>query len=821
MAHRLTAGIGAGLNRRAFKHAAWLLAGAALIALATPTAAAAQASAAGGPATAETRAFNIPAQPLAGALNAFGRQAGLQVTVDGAVVAGAQGQAVSGRFTPDEALARLLAGTGMTWRKSDPKTVLLVKAPKADGAEVLPPVNVEGRGNSPWAPVRGYVAPRNAAGAKTDTPLIETPQSVSVITPAQMKDRNVQEESEALLYSAGVFAQPYGGPLSPYNNYYRIRGFATSFGGSFVDGLASPVNYRYEPYAYERLEVLRGPTSVLYGQSDPGGLVNRVSKRPTADTIREVEAQYGSFDRKQVSVDFGGAVDKDGKAFYRLTGLYRDADAASDFTTSLNPKDNRRFIAPALTLNISPDTSLTLLASHLADRSNLPIPYIAPGYRVTRTRVDQDKGTYFDYKDYGVGYAFEHRFTEGLSFRQNARMNTLDYDYVAMAQADSVNTPPADGRTIARSVHGFTERREDFAIDNQFVATINTGPAQHTLLAGFDYQRLEDTYAFHWSPGPSLDLLAPDYQQSFQRPETYMKQRGVSYNRGLYLQDQIKIDQRWVVTLGVRRDWSTTKTEDLMAGGVASQQDDATSYRAGINYVFANGVAPYVSYAESFLPSSGADFSGAAFEPTRGKQYEVGVKYQPPSFPGMFTFALFDLTKTNVSTPDPIHSGFSVQTGEIRARGLEFEAVAELSAGLKLTAAYTFTDAEITKSNNGDAGDVPALTPRHMASLWLDYALPTGTVEGLSLGGGVRHIGSSYAWNATRTMPERLTNDSYTLFDAAIRYDLGKASPRLEGAKLALNAANLFNTSYQTCYSRFDCAPGVPRTVIGTLSYRW
>ena len=202
-------------------------------------------------------------------------------------------------------------------------------------------------------------------------------------------------------------------------------------------------------------------------------------------------------------------------------------------------------------------------------------------------------------------------------------------------------------------------------------------------------------------------------------------------------------------------------------------------------------------------------------------QYEAGIKYQPPGFAGNFTAAVFNLTKQNVTSADPENIGFGVQTGEIRSRGVELEATAELTERLKLQAAYTYTNAEITKSNDGNEGDTPSLTPKHMASLWMDYELPAAIADGVSIGGGIRYVGSSFAWESTADLPDRETNASYTLFDAAIRYDLGKVNPRFEGARVALNLANIFDKEYQVCYSRFDCQPGVPRTVIGSLSYRW
>lgn len=772
------------------------------------------------PAVVQAAAVDIPAQPLADALVMLGRQAGLQILFDSGQVQGVRSPAVRGDLSVNQALDTLLAGTGLTYQASG-TSIVLSRPSAAGGATVLPPVQVAGNAEHATGPVQGYVAQQTATGTKTDTPRIEVPQSISVVTPEQIKDRNAQTESEALLYTAGVFAQPFGTTLNQANNFYRIRGFATSFGGSYVDSLASPVNYRYEPYGYERIEVLRGPTSVLFGQADPGGLINRISKRPTAESIHEVELQYGTDNWKQLSFDVGGAVDADGKILYRLVGLGRDADAGVDWEYGQDLRNDRHYIAPAVTLNITPDTSLTLLASRLKETADQIVPYTAPGYRVTNLRLDQDPGTYNKYEDYSFGYAFQHFFNESLQFQQNLRMSYLDYDYVTLGQSNSVNTAPTDGRYIDRYGFGFKERREDFTVDNRLQKKLTWGITEHTILLGFDYQRLEDKYSFSYGSAPSLDLLAVSYDQLIPTPEAFQVTRVTSYNKGIYLQDQVKIDRRWILTLGLRKDWSTTKTEDLLYGGTQTATDDDVTYRAGLTYLFDNGLAPYVSYTESFLPTGGTDASGTAFKPTTGQQYEVGLKYQPTGFRGLFTAALFDLTKQNVTTTDPNNFGFSVQTGEVRSRGLELEATAEVTRGLKLQAAYTYLDAEVTQSNSGNEGDEPSQTPRHLASMWVDYALPTAALQGVSVGGGVRHVSSTYAWDATTASPERMKNKEYTLFDAAIRYDLGKIDTRLEGARLALNVSNLFDKDYQVCYSRFDCQPGVSRTVIGSLSYRW
>ncbi|MCF8479944.1 MAG: TonB-dependent siderophore receptor [Rhodospirillum sp.] len=769
---------------------------------------------------AQAAILDIQSQPLGQALVALGRQANVQVLFDQDQVKNRMAPRLEGEMSLSEALARLLGGTGLSYEIDGNQVVLTVPG-STNGAQELPPVSVSGTQEQGSGPVQGYVAHRTATGSKTDTPLVEVPQSISVITPEQMEDRNVQEESEALLYTAGVVAQPFGGKADIFNNFYRIRGFASSYGGSYVDGLVKPVNYRFEPFGFERIEVLKGPTSVLYGQADPGGMVNRATKVARPGMTNSVNLELGNFDHKEFSFDIGGSVDSEDQLSLRMVGLVRDADQQVDFQEDQDLENDRIFLAPSATIQFNPDTKLTLMGHFMDDDIDRPISYISEGYNVTDIRLDQDAGTYYDYRDYSLGYAFEHHIDDSLTFNQNVSMSDMEFSYQGMFQSNGITSALADGHTVRRSVSGFEEWRRDYAVDTRLTKTFSWGPTDHTVLAGVDYQYLRDKYGFIWTTGPTLDLLDLDYDQTFADADAYLINESTTHNTGIYLQEQLKLYDNWLFTLGVRQDWSRTKVRDVLEGGKSSQSDSATSFRAGVSYIFENGIVPYFSYAESFLPTTGSDVSGTLFEPTTGVQYEVGVKYEPDMFPGMFTLAFFDLTKQNVVTSDPVNTGFSVQTGEIHSQGIELEATAEILHNLKLTGAYTFTKAEVTKSNSGNEGDEPALTPRHMASLWADYTLPASLIDGLSLGGGVRYMGETWAWDATTALPDRRKNDPYVLFDAAIRYDLGKALPAMDGASLALNATNILGTDYQVCYSRFDCQSGTPRVVMGTLKYTW
>ncbi len=765
------------------------------------------------------RSFDIAAQPLSDALIEFGRQAGYQVSMDAELVEGRRAAAVRGTMDWQAALDALLAGTGLTYRLNGSMVSLVARDGSSGAAIQLAPIRVDAdaTGGSPYEPVDGFVATRSAVATKTGTPVLETPQAISTVTRDQVEIRNAQTDAQALLYTPGVWAQPFGGQTSPANPFFYFRGFPSSFGGSYVDGLTSPVNYRYEPFGSERLDVFRGPTSALYGRSDPGGMVNRTTKRPTDAFQGELQLQGGTFERRQAAVDISGPIDAEKRFLYRFTGLVREADAPTGYDFGRDEPDDRTYIAPAFTVRPTQDTTFTLLTSHLEETLDSVSVVRDENGAMTKINVDQPGVGTYEAEQSQIGYALEHRFTDGLELRQNARWSTLEVDNLGFYQ-DSID--PAT-TTVERSVAGFSEEREDIAIDTHVEGKVRTGMVGHTILVGVDYQKLRDNYSFSWGPAPSLNYAAPDYDQKFTVPDDYLHDDSETDNVGLYLQEQAKIGDNWVVTLGLRHDWASTTLKDEQYGGETDSDDQEFTYRAGVNYVTESGISPYISYATSFFPAGGADINGTPFEPTTGEQYEVGVKYQPPGFNGFFSASVYQLTRQNVTTPDPNFPNFSVQTGEVRSRGIELEGTVDLSSGLRATVAYSYNDAEITKDNPNASGisaegNRPNLTPEHLASAWVDYTIQSGALQGLLFGGGVRYVSSSYG-----DKQNTIENDAYTLFDAVIRYDLGQLSTDLAGASLAINADNLLDKEYTTCFSAFDCNWGTERTVMATLRYKW
>jgi iron complex outermembrane receptor protein len=694
---------------------------------------------------------------------------------------------------------------------------------QSNDAIALDTIQVQGERAS--GPVNGYVARRSDSATKTDTPLIETPQSVSVVTRQQMDDQAATTVSQALRYSAGVLGETRLSSGGRYDSVF-IRGFGGAGSGAgfvnYLDGLRYQrgVNFlvpSYEPWGLERVEVLRGPSSVIFGQVKPGGIVNLVSKRPKDEAHGEVQLRVGTYGRAELAFDIGGPVDPAKTWLYRVVGLGRAADTQVDFT-----RDERIFIAPSVTYRPNGATSFTLMASFQRDPETGFYGFIPAVGTVLPSRAGKIRSEFFpgepSFEGYSrnqanLGYSFEHRFNEVFSFRQNVRVSDLDSRFRTVAVAGI----GADQRTLTRRVTVSNEHARTAGIDNQLQADFRTGPLTHKVLLGVDGY-WTDGKAFTGAGGTvqTLDFTNPIYGRTPFAVPAIPGTAQTTSQYGIYIQDQIKLD-RLSLLVGGRFDNAEARTRALTTGGLTKQDDTARTGRVALMYNFDNGFAPYASYSTSFDPVAGTTFGGAPFKPTEGEQYEIGFKYELPGTNAFIQASAYDLTQTNVSTTDPVNTGFQVQTGEVRARGLEFEARATLFDSLDLVAAYAYTDAEVTRSNGVDLGKRPPVVPRHMGSLWGLYTFKDGPLGGLGLGAGVRYVGEG-AGDAGNTF---FTPD-YTLVDAMISYDFGVANPALKAWKLQVNAQNLFDKEYISgCYGAVQCSFGLRRTVLATLSYRW
>jgi iron complex outermembrane receptor protein len=635
-----------------------------------------------------------------------------------------------------------------------------------------------------------------------------------------MKAQGAQNLGQALRYTPGVLSETFGA-VSQFDIYNQVRGFRPNLYqdgtrlpyGTASNGFASSV---VDPYGLERIEVLKGPSSGLYGQNSPGGLVNMISKRPMETPFHELQLQLGSFDRRQGAADFSGPVTENGNLLYRLTGLYRESDTQVDFI-----ENNRFYIAPALTAKLSEDTTLTLLGNYQNEWGGktlfnyLPVSGTLSGNvngRIPTSRYSGDP--FYDHlerEQYSAGYLLEHRVDETITLRQNARYGHVEYD----AKALTLNgTLPPTSDTVGRSATRTEAQSDTFTIDNQAQFDFATGEVGHVAVLGVDFRRELNDFKFGRGFAPSINIYNPTYGVPITAPGYNIQQLNARENQlGAYVQDQIKFD-RWILTLGGRYDRADSVSTNRNTNVTTKQDDDDFTGRIGLSYLFANGISPYVSYSTSFQPTPGATFDGTPFKPTTGTQYEAGVKYQPPGRKSIYTASVFDITQQERTASDPAHTGFLVQVGEVNVKGVELEAKTQLTSAFSLTAAYAYLDHEVTKSSvPAEVGRWLENTPRQQASLWGDYRFDRGELAGLGLGAGVRFVGETKDATNTLSMP------SYTLFDAAVYYDLGRLSQDLDGMTFALNATNLFDKYYiPACNTTTGCTLGGERTVLATLT---
>ncbi len=618
------------------------------------------------------------------------------------------------------------------------------------------------------------VAQDTTVGSKTDTPILRTPASISVVTERELEERGVENLDEALAYTSGVATEIYGTD----NRYdsYLIRGFYQTATGTYRDGLAMRVpgftGSRVEPYGMSRIEVLKGSTSTLFGLNAPGGLVNAVTKVPVPEKFGEVYGTVGDM-HGEVGTDFGGKIDADGHWLYRLTAK---GQTAEDGLSELD--DDRLYIAPAVTWQPTDMTSITMLADYNKRNGN-------PGYGVPRgadidieTFLGEPSYNAFDTEEWNVGYLARHDFGNGLQFRQNLRYTdlTLDYETVYGAQADP---------SLPRSLYGVYGDTWRFGVDNQLQYDAAWRFLKSRSLVGLDYYTDEVSEYRVFSNVPGIDV----YDPKFCGPACLTPlPAGYTWDYrstalGLYAQEELTIADKLIVTLGGRFD-KVRSWVDYPDYGLSYESDDeAFTGRAGLTYMLRDDLAIYGNYSESFLPvAADLGLAGPA-KPQEGVQYEAGIKYSPDFLENaLFTLSAFDITQSNV--PYNIDVTTMAQIGEVRVRGVEFEGKVALNEQINATLAYSYWDPEILEDGiNGNVGNMPQNVPNHIGSAWLDYTFlapwDTGT---MTVGGGVRYIGPAYADNANT-----IKLNARTFVDAALTYRPS------ENVSAQLNVTNLFD----------------------------
>ncbi|KQP49410.1 TonB-dependent siderophore receptor [Pseudorhodoferax sp. Leaf274] len=748
----------------------------------------------------------LPAQPLALTIDALARQSGVGIGFDAALAGQRSAPALQGTMTLGQALERALSGSGLA-ATAQGAGVAIRRQADTGSATTLPAVTVTAEADRETAtgPVSGYVARRSSTATKTDTPLLEVPQSISVVGREEMQDRGVQDLSQAIGTTPGVMTGIYG-PDNRGWEYITVRGFSARSNG-YRDGLArTPAGvtyYQTELYGLERVEVLRGPSSMVFGQGDAGGVVHQVSKQPTGERIRELEAQVGSFQRRQLAFDLGDRVATDSPLSYRLVGVGLDSNDQDIYPDGHKLNRTRTYLAPSLRWEPDAATSLTLQAEYLKDRSAEDPYYIAPADHVlTNVKMGDYSFGKLAQEQTSVGYRFAHRLNNDWTLRQNVRVSHLTLDR-RVVWLDSIGD---DGRTVSRIARTWNDPMRQTGVDTHLQGSLRAGGLEHQLLLGIDWNNQKAQALRLRGPAPDLDLLAPVYGLPIAQPTTLLANYTQTLRQvGVYVQDQVQLGERWLATVGGRQDHVKSVTDDHRAATRTAQSDSAFSGRAGLTYLVGNGLAPYLGYAESFLPNSGTGADGQPFQPSRGRQWEAGVKYQPEGTRTLLTAAVFDLRKTNVVTYDNLTFD-ARQVGQQRSRGLELEAKAEPLPGLKASAAYTWLDTKTVQSaDRTEVGKAPPGVPRQSASLWLDYLVGGG----LGIGGGITHVGRRQNDEANTS-----SEPSVTLFDAALHYEI-------DAWRFALNVRNLFDRRYYGICYHGECYNGLERAMTLTARVRF
>jgi iron complex outermembrane receptor protein len=698
------------------------------------------------------------------------------------------------------------------------------QAQTASDTTTLEPIVLDAGGETGTGAVKGYVAKQSATGSKTDTPLKEIPQAVSVVGKQEMNDRGVVNKiDEALRYTPGVTAAPFG--TDPDTDWVYIRGFDATQTGLYLDGMQlygyGFGAFQIDPFMLERVEVLKGPASVLYGGGNAGGIVNEVRKRPTDDPYYYTEIGINSDGNAFTGFDISDKLGDSGIYSYRLTGKVSGGEGYSDFQNDL-----RGFIMPQVT--ISPDESTKLniwgMVSALDQRhtGNGFFPYEGTVTKAPFGKIDRDAflgepGTDRGwYSQQMVGYDLTHEFDNDWKVSSSARYGHLKkFEDAPYAYGYVNTTDPTDPGYYQINRIGFTGRSEvnTFTIDNHLEGKVDTGPLEHTVLLGLDYKyyQLDNNQAA--SSATSIDPQDPIYGVPQPDNLVYSNQLITQQQVGVYAQDQIRFGDGWLVTLNGRYDYVHTDTDNrATAYGTSpdySYNKAAASGRASLAYEFDNGVTPYASVGTFFNPTIAVSATPNN-TPEEGEQYEVGVKYDPSFIDATFTASLFHLNRRNVVVTDPA-TFLAEQIGEVQSRGIELEGKINLDQNWKILASASYTDLEVKEDIVADyVGKKPWLVPDTTASLWLDYSVTEGTFEGVSLGAGVRYQGESYADRLnTLKVPDA------TLFDAAVRY-------RKNGWEGSLNVSNVFDKEYVSgCQGASTCGYGDARTVTLKLSKVW
>lgn len=658
-----------------------------------------------------------------------------------------------------------------------------------------------------------YFVPATSTATRTDTPLRDVPQSIQVIPRQVIEDQQAVGLEDVLENAAGV---TFLGNNAGRGLRFSVRGFDDP--PVLRDGFLLPgfLGDAAEPEVanLERVEVLRGPASVLFGQAEPGGVINLVTKQPLSNPHYNLQLQAGNGEFISPSIDLSGPLTADGRLLYRLNALYRQENGFRDYDNNFE----RFFVGPTLTWLISDQTDLTLNLEYIEDNEPLDSGLVPIGDRippVPLSRVFNNPEDTAEQDYLNAGYNLEHRFNEDWQLRNQFRFTSSSYD------SGVFPIPIFADEATGDLIRAFTFQESEvdtYSLYTNIQGTFNTGSVEHTLLAGIDLIRWDQRglSGFDFNQQSPINIFDPVYPNPSTFPTkdslpifAFLSNSIQTDQLGLYLQNQIDILDNLIVVAGLRYNSVSQETTERLTGDVIEQYDDAFIPRIGIVYQPIEPISLYTNYSRSFVPNSEIDVDGNPLGAEEGEGFEIGIRGEIVEDRLAATLAYFDITKQNVATPDPTNPFASVATGEQRSRGVDFDITGEIMPGWNVVASYAYIDAEVTEDNNVDLiGNRLFGAPEHSASLWTTYEIQSGDLEGLGFGLGLNYVGEQEG-----DLANSYQVDSYFLTDAAIFYERNDWQAQL-------NFDNIFDVGYVfSAGNRNGINRGDPFTVKASISY--
>jgi iron complex outermembrane receptor protein len=789
--------------------AAFLLAGVAPAAL-VPGVAAAQ--------SADQRSFDIPAQSLEAALLAYMRQSGVQVGYEPGDVAAQTSAPVSGTLSSGDALSRMLNGTGLIYRSTGGTAVRLQRlARTGDGATQLGPVRVQGQSGTVSAsapmetatgPVPGYRATLSATATRTDTAIRDVPQSIQVVPRTVIEDQAAVRLTDVV---QNVSSVQLNGTAGNRAETYNIRGFVAS--RYAINGFALS-NAAERPEAFldlanvERVEVLKGPASVMVGLTDPGGVINIVTREPSKTFSFNGAFQGGSFDFYRGELSVSGPLNASGTLSARATGAIQTDGGFRD-----QARDSERvFGAGALRWEPDALTRVDLTVDYLDSKQ----PFDRGLYADANGNYPHDAGNFLGERwstnsseKLVVGLAAQRQVVPWLMLRVTGR-----YTDATSFDSNGVDLQglEADNRTLRRRVTTRTEAPEDLTMRFEALADAFTGGIEHRIMVGAEHNRGDFRFRSARANIGTIDIYEPVYGTT----PVPVTRENANYdyearNWGFYIQDQISLGEQWKALVGLRYDRAKSYTDDVFNDEVTRTDVDALTWRAGLVYQPTTAVSLYASYTRSFIPQQGQTVDLAPLDPEKGEQFKAGVKLDLIPNALSLTGAVFQITKQNVATEDPADADFSILTGEQRVRGVEFDMTGDILPGWSIIANVSYLDTEIARDNVFAVGNRLTGVPELSGRLWTSYSVRQGALKGLSAAGGIRVVDKRQI-----DLDNSFTIAGYHTFDASVRYALD------EHWELSVNAQNLTDKFYiEGVQSESNLYPGTPRRITGTIRARF